>query len=552
MRNRILDIKITNSILKNLEEAKNICRIDQEKAHDIYLSVYETAKKNKLYSMQGYSLIGLALVSRIKSEVNECIKYSYSALEIFEKTHEIKGKVQAINLLGVAYYYSAMYEQALNYLFQALDIIKEHEDDYLKSCILNNIGEVFREAGRYEDSLECYHKALKYAYKNKAIYNVASIFNNIGEIQFVQHKYKEAVEYYAKGYELLINQNDMIMLGEVENNIGKVHLINMDYDKAQDFFSDAIGRLEKINNKYYIIDAYMNMAKLKTMTNNKECFLYFEKAIIVAKESKAQKKLATVYKTMAEFYELKGNYQEALKYYKEYHIIDQAITISSTGEKLEILKMEFEHITEKEELKKFKFINQRLETEIYNKKNELEYILNLNKNLEEEVNIDELTGIPNRRYINNTLKIKFNESLKEDISISIFIIDIDKFKKFNDNWGHSRGDECLKKVAGVFEFVKFGKNHVIGRYGGEEFIYYAKGLDYEESLLLGKKLKNEVEKLGLKYNDDENSPVLTISLGGIVSKAGKYASIFEMIDIADRELYKVKNSGRNAVSIAPY
>ena len=543
---------ISEKIFKRLEEAKTVIRINPDLAYDICTEVYDLAKNNELLQEQGHALLGLALVCRVKTEVTNCIQHAYSALEIFEKLNEILGKVEALNLLGIAYFYNSMYEQALSNWLEASNILENYKDYNLQSCILNNVGEIFKETGKYSQAIEYYISALECAYKCNSRRNIPAVLNNIGEIYFIQDKFKEAMVYYVKSYHSLIDEKDMITLGEVENNIGKVNLINSNYDEAEEFLMKSINRLEKVNNKYYIIDSYINMGKLRSEKGHNDYFSYFEKAIICAEQSRSQKKLGIVFKTISKIYELEGNYEYALEYYKKYHVIDQSILNSLAGNRLEILKIEFQHIKEKEQLKKFKIINQRLETEIFNQRNELEHVQKLNKSLEEKVNVDELTGIANRRYINNFLHQSFEESLETEEPIIIYMIDIDHFKKYNDYWGHSEGDKCLKCVANAFKHIKLGKNAEVARYGGEEFIYYSSGLNYEQGIELGNKLKNEIEKLGLKYSTEKDSPVLTISLGGIVARAKHFTKILDMLEIADRELYKVKNSGRNAVSLAEY
>ena len=547
-----LESNISKEILKKLEYAKTLSRINPEQAYEICTEAYNMATDNELLLEQGYALNGLSYIYRVKSDVTSCIKYSYRALEIFERVDDKLGKVDALNLIGIAYFYSAMYEQALNYWLQALDVLEGLKEPNLESCILNNVGEVFKEFGKFEEAIGYYSKALEHAYKNNAKRNIASILNNIGEVYFIQDKFKEAIAYYFKSYDGLILENDMVTLGEVENNIGKVHLINSNYIEAEKFISTSINRLEKVNNKFYIIGSYMNMGKLEAIKGHSNYFFYFEKAIISAKQSRAEKKLGLVYQTIAEFCEQKGDYKCSLEYFKKYHAIDQSIINSAAGNRLEILKIEFQHIKEKEQLKKFKIINQRLETEIFNQRNELEYVQKVNKTLEEKVNIDELTGVANRRYINNLLQQGFEESLKTGEIITIFMIDIDHFKKYNDYWGHAKGDESLRLVANAFKQVQLDRNTEFARYGGEEFIYYAKGLEYEQALELADQLKTEIEKLGLKYTEELDSTVLSISLGGVVARAKHFTKVLDMLEIADRELYKVKNSGRNGTSLAGY
>jgi len=91
---------------------------------------------------------------------------SFKALNIFEMENEIIGKIKAMNLIGIAYFYSSMYEESLKYLLEVSELLEIEKDDFLLSCVLNNIGEVYRELQKYEEALKYYNKASDISQKN--------------------------------------------------------------------------------------------------------------------------------------------------------------------------------------------------------------------------------------------------------------------------------------------------------------------------------------------------------------------------------------------------
>lgn len=542
-----MENNISKEVFKILNEAKNISATYPDKAYTMSKEAYHLSKKNNLKLEEGDALICMALACRAKSEINKLLDYSFNAFVIFEELHETLGQIKALNLIGIAYFYNSMYEQALKYLLQALDLFNGLEDNHLLSCMLNNIGEVFRESCKYDRALEYYDRALKVCTNINSKINIASLLNNIGEIYFAQNKNKQALEYFTKSYDILIEENEMVILGDVENKIGKVYYTKENYNKAAEYFFSAIKRLDNINNKFYAIDVLVNIGKLEMKKNSPEAYDYFEKAIEYAEKTNAKKKLSMVYKIIADFYEKTGDFRYSLEYFKKYHLIEQEITTSIIGNKLEILKIELDYLKEERKFEKIKMINQRLEMEISNGRNELKKIQKLNKSLEKKALEDQLTGVPNRSYINSHLKKTWQECLLYDQAISLFIIDIDNFKKYNDYWGHLEGDKCLKKVASSLKDIAVRRKDVFGRWGGEEFFYYAKDINYDQAFELGNLLKNEVEKLCLKYMLDDKNSVVTISLGGALGKVSNLNNISNMIEIADKELYRAKNMGRNTI-----
>jgi diguanylate cyclase (GGDEF)-like protein len=540
-----MENNILKEIYKTLDEAKNISTTYPNKSYTMSKEAYHMSKKHNLKLEEGYALIGMSLACRAKSEINKMLDYSYKALVIFELLQVPLGQIKSLNLIGIAYFYNSMYEEALKYLLQALDLLGEFKDYFLLSSVLNNIGEVFRESANYQRALEYYYSALRVCTDINLKINTASIFSNIGEIYFIENKYDNALEYFAKSYDILIEEKDMIIIGEVENKLGKIHYMNENYSKAEEYFFSALTRLDNVDNKFYAIDVLVNIAKLQLEKDSNKAFYYFEKAILYAEKTNAKKKLSEVCKTIADYYEKIGNFEEALEYLKKYNRVNQEIMTSIIGDKLEILKIELDYLKENNKFEEVKIINERLEMEISNQMNELDKIRKVNEVLEKKALEDELTGVPNRRYINHHLNKTLEEALLCDEIIALFIIDIDNFKKYNDYWGHLKGDECIIKIANCLKDIQVKRNDIFGRYGGDEFIYYAKDINYDQALELGNLIRNEVEKLCLKYTSDNKSSVVTISVGGALGKSSDFSNISSMIKIADKELYKVKNMGRN-------
>jgi len=545
-----MDNIISEEIYKILKGANSIAVTYPDRSYAMSKEAYDLSIKSKLKVEEGYALIGMAFSCRAKSEINKMLDCSYKALEIFEAEHEALGKIKSLNLLGIAYYYSSMYGEALKYLLNVIDLLDEVKDYFLLSCVLNNIGEVFRELSKYDKALEYYNNALEICIDNNFKLNMASIFSNTGEIYFLEKKYEEALDYYIKSYDILIKEKDMVNLGEIENKLGEVYYVNRNYSKAEKYFFSALNRLEKVGNKFYIIDVLVNIAKLQIENNSNNSLYYYDKAIQYAEEINAKKKLSEVCKTVAEYYEKTGNFRDSLEYCKKYCRVNEEIMISNLGNKLEILKIELGHLKEKDKFGEIEIINHRLEREISNQRNELEKIKKSNEILEKEAFEDELTGIPNRRYIKYCLDKMWKKSLFDEDLIVLFIIDIDNFKKYNDYWGHSKGDECLVKVANCMKNIQVKRKDILGRYGGEEFIYCSKGVNYKKALELGNLIRHEVEKIGLNYMADDKRNVVTISVGGALGKVSDFNSISEMVIIADKELYKAKDMGRNITLIS--
>ncbi|MDD5400674.1 MAG: diguanylate cyclase [Sulfurimonas sp.] len=165
--------------------------------------------------------------------------------------------------------------------------------------------------------------------------------------------------------------------------------------------------------------------------------------------------------------------------------------------------------------------------------------------LEELSMCDSLTGIPNRRYFDETLEKKHKEVLRDKKSLAVIMIDIDFFKLYNDNYGHWKGDECLAKVATTLRKTLKRPTDTVSRYGGEEFIILLKDIDKDGAKKVAESLVNAVAELKIPHEYSPVTNFVTISAGVAIKEENETISKEELLKIADDELYRAKESGRN-------
>jgi diguanylate cyclase (GGDEF)-like protein len=170
-----------------------------------------------------------------------------------------------------------------------------------------------------------------------------------------------------------------------------------------------------------------------------------------------------------------------------------------------------------------------------------------NRRLLEMSNTDPLTGILNRRAFEVQVDKERERSLRTGVPFGLLIFDVDKFKDFNDRYGHSAGDEVLRRVSGIIS-AEARRIDTVARYGGEEFVVLATGTDAAGLLALGERIRGRIQEAGI---DDATSPkgVVTVSGGGSLSNAALGHDPKTAFEIADRCLYEAKSTGRNRVTM---
>lgn len=169
--------------------------------------------------------------------------------------------------------------------------------------------------------------------------------------------------------------------------------------------------------------------------------------------------------------------------------------------------------------------------------------------LYEEVRIlsvtDPLTSLYNRRYLVERLKDEVDRCNRYGRSLSFMMADIDHFKKYNDTYGHQRGDELLKMVAGEFRHL-MRKLDFVARYGGEEFAVVMPETGFQEALHLAERIRESIRMLSVPGDKSLQGERITVSIG--IAELPIHATDMEsLIREADRALYRAKNEGRDRV-----
>ena len=156
---------------------------------------------------------------------------------------------------------------------------------------------------------------------------------------------------------------------------------------------------------------------------------------------------------------------------------------------------------------------------------------------------DGLTGLYNRRAFDEQLEREWNRARRDRSPLSLIMIDIDHFKRFNDTFGHPAGDQCIQVVAGVVQRCFARGSDLVARYGGDEFVVLASALDRKQAQHRADQLRQTVKSLALETADHVVTPV-TLSVGVATATPLNGGMPEHLLDAADRALYQFKRQHR--------
>lgn len=161
---------------------------------------------------------------------------------------------------------------------------------------------------------------------------------------------------------------------------------------------------------------------------------------------------------------------------------------------------------------------------------------------------DPLTNFYNRKGLESIVESRWKDCVSRRKRVSLLIIDIDNFKKYNNEYGYEKGDACIATIAENIERIVLRDTDAISRLSGGRFVVFLSGTDEKEPVLLAEKVRNSVERMRISIGENTlNGLFITVSIGISSMEPGNITTFSELYDEADTALYSAKEYGRNLI-----
>lgn len=162
---------------------------------------------------------------------------------------------------------------------------------------------------------------------------------------------------------------------------------------------------------------------------------------------------------------------------------------------------------------------------------------------------DGLTGVSNRRYFDQQLELEWARATRHASPLSLLILDVDSFKRYNDHYGHQAGDQVLREIGTVLKSGLKRSTDIVARYGGEEFVCLLPDTPHEQARQLAEDIEQRVRLRALPHEASDVCPVITVSVG-VATGEGRQGQAQDLLSLADQQLYQAKRNGRARVCSA--
>ena len=505
---------------------------DPQKAYEICCEILEHGNRNEEYYEIAYARLymGDTLFSLGKFQealgnmmLAEKIQKKYGYQDLLVKTYNIIAIIyvnQGDGLLGMDYYY------------KSLRLARECGDEAVQGMVYNNIGALLHNWGDVTGSAIYFRKGYEICQKreregheknpNKKQYLV-----NIAVGYLEEKKYSLARKYLdlaamengreAENYCSAAEINRIMDSVRCYMEVGDRDTAIKEAEQILSLSEENFGEVEAFTHFIYLVSCFLKME-------------YYEGAgkilTILQKiyaDSNVLKRKLRLCETWIQYYQAIGEKEKLKKRYREYYELKQKTRKEENS--FIIRAIDNRYMLEYERM-----INEQLSANT--------------RELMKTSEVDELTGISNRYG----LKKRFNKLCEiarfQKYKICLGIFDVDRFKSYNDEFGHLKGDECLKEIAQIL-LDTAGEEYFVSRYGGDEFVILGINKTEEELRKFIETLFRNISGARMPFLDHTVCEHVTISMGAVNKEVEKDYSLTQFIHSADENLYKAKKNGKN-------
>ena len=518
----------TRALIELIDEQKSSM---SEEVLDTVARLLAIAEKMDDYELRGLAHFDFAdALFAFEKDYDEFRHHLARAIYYFGLTDEKALLARSYNFVAIDALNNGSYDVAYSYLMNAVQTCEELDDNYLLSIINNNIGQVYGRMGSYEKGIEYIrlsNKQQEMCSKEDAYYyqNLISGYFVEGSMYALMDDLPGAMEGDRKIAEVekeIDISSDTSLYIPVSMLRLMIAILQKDEELSKVRSREAIERLRVAHMIYDYIEDIEDLCYFLIDHGYADTVGEIVEIIRNTVESTGVIQMKKVVSAIEiAYYDGIGDEEKATACLRDQYILSK----QQQKEQNRIYQYSIELINIMDD--------QRKEQEKVRRENEL---------LHSQVQTDSLTGIPNRLMLDRTTPDLFESARENSSRFAISLMDINKFKEYNDTYGHLAGDICLQKVAKAIQKVSDRPDVFCARYGGDEFVMLYADMSDEEIMEIATRLDEDIRALNIVHMSMRLEGVVTISQGICNCIPDSDCTPDDLMNEADIALYAVKKS----------
>ncbi len=464
------------------------------------------------------------------------------ALSLWRALANVHGQVRCLRGIATVDLYVGDYAPALGRFEEALVLLRTQHDVALEAGVFHGLGMVYARIGELTKAREFHELSLARRRELDDQAGIAASLNSLGVLCLrvgEQHRamgpesmaaeFHRARAYFGEAEQLAASVGDLHLQALALGNIGSAVAFLGDIEQAMELFERQLDAVHAMGDRHNEALCLANIGEALRLCGRPEAAIEpLGRALAIGEELQSKARIMRAHQELSACREAQGDVKAALTHFKKYHELDQALRNEEADAKARDLLVQIA-------VRKV-----RAEAESY--RAERDRLAEANVQLSEAANVDALTGLANRRYLDANLDRMFSALRLSRHTFSMALADIDHFKLINDRFSHAVGDEVLRAVGKILRAACRPSDLAV-RYGGEEFVLALPDTTLEHARAACQRLRAAVA--GHPWHRIHDELHVTISIG--VTSDADFDAAAGMLAAADRQLYEAKRAGRNCV-----
>ncbi|MCI0612510.1 diguanylate cyclase [bacterium] len=537
--------------------------------------------EKKLNSVQGSErgAILAQLTEAYRSEdPQKAIQYGRQALSVLQVNFDPASQVTALCEMGWAYLMMSQYQKAFEYIENGRQIAETNEDNAGLSRALNNLGMICNRLGDQKKALDYLNQSLELRKSLESKRGIASTLNNIGEIYRDLGQYEKTLEVNQQSLKIWKEIGDKAGEAISLKNVGEAFLNLGQLDLAEKNLTEGLHLSEQQENRSEQVLNLLSLSALKRKRGQYgEAETFATKALKLATGLPGKEMIGQAYQELAAAQEGVGDYSAALESHKKFKEINDSIFNDDRARRLALLKDSYNLGKRMQEIDKLKkdraVIDLKLQKQSFRQNALLAigiflailgFVIHRKRieaaHIREKLSLkDPLTGLPNRRFVSMTIDHDVANSLRKHqdaikagtspqyADLIFSVINLDDFKKINDEYDHSAGVQVLSQIGSLLQ-ASCRATDTIVRWGEEEFLIISRFSNREAASLIAERFRKLIENTVLQIGNEEFRVTCSIGFAAypFVPSSPEAFTWEQVIAFANRSLAASKRSGRNA------
>lgn len=485
---------------------------------------------------------------RLLADYPRAAANAQQAIALFTSLNDGRSQLGALCEFSYTQLERGHYLEALDLLVRAQDLLSEDTLAIEEANLWYHFGMAYvrlRDAPQAKSYLE---RALRLAREVNSPILLASILNGISVLEFgfeppagssdehTKPFYQRALQYQEEALSLAQAVGAQPLIMRVLGNIAVVRSALGETEQALELYQQQLTGVRQMGQRQSEAICLSNIGELsRYLGRHDDSVRYLQEALYIANEIGSKRRASYAHQELSKTFEAMGDLLRAFSHYKLYHILEQEMFNDETKRKANTLALRQEVERGQKETEYHRLHSAELESANH-------LLAEQAKLLERQAREDSLTGLANRRYLEQYLAELFRRTKAQGGNFSIAIIDIDNFKLVNDCFSHQMGDEVLRIVAQILkQHCRAGD--FIARYGGDECVVVLTDIALAQTQEICERIRCAIE--GYDWAHLHTKLTVTVSIG--LSDDLAVQNHEELLTLADNALYAAKTAGRNRI-----